>query len=214
MSVLAKWYFINIQLNGFCKKGDVLGITNSLQKIEPLDKIIINKIITKWQNYNGSFLESLTLKSVIQSILQANPEYAPEIAEIKVLMNDYKHAGELFEMKNELQSAGFFYEKGELFEKARLIYSKLNDNEGVSRMFETLGDFENAYKFVVKPERKAHLLIKLERFAEALQFISGLNDSLNFHKLLNEGASKKIDIELSNNNFVEGVSRQPKLDKS
>ena len=205
MSVLAKWYFINIQLNGFCKKGDVLGITNSLQKIEPLDKIIINKIITKWQNYNGSFLESLTLKSVMQSILQANPEYAPEIAEIKVLMNDYKHAGELFEMKNELQSAGFFYEKGELFEKARLIYSKLNDNEGVSRMFETLGDFENAYKFVVKPERKAHLLIKLERFAEALQFISGLNDSLNFHKLLNEGASKKIDIELSNNNFVEGI---------
>jgi hypothetical protein len=126
MNSLAKWYFLNIQLNGFCKKGDVLGITNSLQKIEPLDKILIIKIITKWQNYNGSFLESLTLKSIMQSILLANPEYAPEIAEIKILMNDYKRAGELFELKNDLQSAGFYYEKGTLYEKARLIYSKLN----------------------------------------------------------------------------------------
>ena len=205
MNKLSIWFFINFKLNGYCKKGNVIGITDSLQAIKPLDKIILDKIITKWQNNNGSFLDSLTLKSAIQVILVANPEYAPEIAEVKVLLNDYGRAGELFEKKNSLKNAGFYYEKGGFFEKARIIYAKLNDNEGVSRMFEMLGDLSKAFEFVVKPERKAHLLIKLEKFAEALQFISGLSDSGDFRKLVHEAASKKIDIEISNNNFVEAI---------
>ena len=89
MNKLSIWFFINFKLNGYCKKGNVIGITDSLQAIKPLDKIILDKIITKWQNNNGSFLDSLTLKSAIQVILVANPEYAPEIAEVKVLLNDY-----------------------------------------------------------------------------------------------------------------------------
>lgn len=213
MEIIIKWYFINFKLKGYCKRGNVNGITNSLQEIKTLDKIFLDKVVTAWQKYNGSFLDSLTLKSAIQTILIANPEYAPEIAEIKVLLNDYKSAGELFERKNDLKNAGIYFEKSEQYEKARQIYSKLNDNEGISRMFEMLGNLEKAIEHVIKSERKAHLLIKLERFADAVQFISGLSEVENFRNLINEAVKKKIEIELSNKNFVEAIKLCDYCDK-
>lgn len=213
MEIIFKWYFINFKLKGYCKRGNVNGLTNSLQQIKTLDKLFLDKVVTKWQKYNGSFLDSLTLKSAIQTILIANPEYAPEIAEIKVLLNDYISAGELFERKNDLKNAGIYYEKGEHYEKARQIYSNLNDNEGISRMFEMLGNLEKAFEYVIKPERKAHLLIKLERFADAMQFISGLSQVENFRNLINEAVKKKIEIELSNKNFVEAIKLCEYCDK-
>ena len=205
MNKLGIWIFINWKLNGHCKRGRLNEITNFLQKIKTIDKVILDKVISKWQNFNGSFLESINLKNIIQTILTANPEFAPEIAEVKVLLEDYKRAGELYEVKSDSENAAFYFEKAELYANARKIYKQLNNSEGVSRTYESEGDLVNALEFVVKPERKAHLLIKLEKFTEAKQFVLGLEDSKKIQVLISEQARKKLKLELNANNFIEAI---------
>ena len=205
MNKLGIWIFINWKLNGHCKRGRLNEITNFLQKIKTIDKVILDKVISKWQNFNGSFLESINLKNIIHTILTANPEFAPEIAEVKVLLEDYKRAGELYEVKSDSENAAFYFEKAELYANARKIYKQLNNSEGVSRTYESEGDLVNALEFVVKPERKAHLLIKLEKFTEAKQFVLGLEDSKKIQVLISEQARKKLKLELNANNFIEAI---------
>ena len=205
MKHLRIWLFINFQLNGFCKKGRLDKIVNFLKKNKTFDKVLLEKVISRWQNYNGSFLDSINFKNIIHTILTANPEFAPEIAEVKVLLEDYKRAGELYELKSDSENAAFYFEKAELYTNARKIYKQVNDNEGVSRTYEMEGDLIKALEYVIKPERKATLLIKLERFTEAKHFILGIKDSSKYMTLIEEQATKKLKVELNSNNFIEAI---------
>jgi len=76
------------------------------------------------------------------------------------------------------------------------------DKEGVSRTAESLGDYEKALKYVVKPERKVNLLIRMENFIEARDFSAGLESPIKYLDLIRESAKKLLEVKIKSQDFI------------
>ena len=217
------WKFFNITLRNLSKNRDSTGILSFIQNIKQLDNDQLLKIITTWMQYNKSVISDSALSSMIKGILISNPKlHTPEIAEIKELVGDYNEAALLYKKNKEIKKSAYCYEKDNKFSEALKLYIDLKDHENISRMYEELGDYKNSLKYVENPKRKVTILIELEQFSDAKQFVldslydediikkgrlyckSQLNSAKNHNDIKNI-YSKLIELEESAGEFNEAA---------
>ena len=197
------WKFFNITLRNLSKKGDSRGILSFIQHIKQVDNDQLLKIITTWMQYNKSVITDSALSSMIKGILMSNPKlHTPEIAEIKELVGNYNEAALLYKKNKEIKKSAYCYEQDNKFSEALKLYIDLEDHENISRMYEELGDYKNSLKYVENPKRKVTILIKLEQFSDAKQFVL---DSLYDEDLIDEIKCRALEImnkSIKLNNFI------------
>ena len=111
----------------------------------------------------------------------------------------------MYEKENNFSNAARCYEEIEMFSQACALYAWIKDNESVSRTAEALGDLEKALQFVVKPDRKVKLLIRLERFIEAHKYAAGLESPEEYFSLIREKAKMRMGVKVKTHNFIEAM---------
>lgn len=92
-----------------------------------------------------------------------------------------------------------------MYQEAGNIYEDIGDREGVSRAAEFLNDFEKSLKFVVKPQRKFNLLIRMGRFSEAREFAAGLESPDKYFDLIKDAAKKLMEVKIKSYDFISAI---------
>ena len=169
------------------------------------DKWIMGLTIDTWEKFNGNINKSPVLTQMIRSIGTLIPESLPENPSVKEIIGQYKEAAVLYERMHDLDNALKCYETAGIYEAAEKIYAELKNNEGVSRMAEARGDLEKALEYVVKPERRIDLLIRMEKFFEARNFAAGLEEPDTYFKMIYGKAKTLMNIKLRKNEYVEAM---------
>ncbi|MCK4245109.1 MAG: Hsp70 family protein, partial [Candidatus Omnitrophica bacterium] len=129
----------------------------------------------------------------------------PDNPRVREIIGQFKEAAFLYVKEGDLADAARCYEKAEMYREACKFYEDIGDSEGVSRAAEFLGDLEKALKFVVKPERKVKLLIRVERFFEAREFAAGLESPVEYFDLIKEKARKRMNVKIKSHDFIAAM---------
>ncbi|HUX98941.1 MAG TPA: Hsp70 family protein [Candidatus Deferrimicrobium sp.] len=170
-----------------------------------IDKELLQAAILCWEKHNGDIRKNSIVVNIIMNLAKFSEEYIPNNPRVKEIIGQFKEAAEIYKQNNDLKNAARCYEKAEMYQEACNIYEDLRDNEGISRASELLGDYEKALKFVVKPEHKFNLLIKMERFADARKFAGGLEFPDKYFELIKEEAKKLTDIKIKSHDFIKAI---------
>ena len=187
------------------KRGRANDLAMRIAKEQCLDKEILTAAITKWEQYNGDIKKSPTMTETIRNIGKFSSESLPDNPRVKEIIGQVKEAASLYEKENDYSNAARCYEEVSMYSEACRIYAGIKDNEGVSRTAEALGDLDKALEFVVKPDRKVKLLIRLERFIEARKYASGLESPEEFFSLIREKAKIRMEVKTKTHNFIEAM---------
>ncbi len=184
------------------KRGRANELTMRITKNNVVDKELLQTAIMCWEKYNGDVRESPTISNVLKNIAEFSLESIPDNPRVREIIGQFKEAAFLYVKERDLGNAARCYEKAEMYQEACKIYEDIGDNEGVSMAAETLGDLEKALKFVVKPERKVKLLIRIERFLEAREFAAGLESPDEYFDLIKETARKRMEVKIKSHDFI------------
>jgi molecular chaperone DnaK len=184
------------------KRGRANEIAIRMTKDNIIDKESLQTAIICWEKYNGDITKSPTMENVLKNIAKFSPESIPDNPRVREIIGQFKEAAFLYVKERDLGNAARCYEKAEMYQEACKIYEDIGDNEGVSRAAEFLGDLEKALKFVVKPECKVRLLIRMERFLEAREFAAGLESPDEYFDLIKEKARKRMEIKIKSYDFI------------
>ncbi len=195
------------------KRGRANVILSRVTTDENVDKELLHTAIQCWEKYNGDIRKSPTICNGLNNIAKFAIESIPKHPQAREVIGEFKDAAELYEEKDDVDDAARCYEYAESYSDALRIYQNLyelhkkpTDREGISRAYEALGDAEKALKYVVKPERKVHLLIRLEQFPEAEKYAAGLEEPREkYFELIKEGARTCIDAKSRTYDFVEAI---------
>lgn len=174
-------------------------------KEQNLDKSILESAVQRWEKYNGDITKSPTMTEMVRNIGKFSSECLPDNPRVKEIAGQKKEAAILYEKENDFRNAARCYEEIEMYSQAGALYAAQKDNEGVSRTAEALGDLEKALQFVVKPDRKIKLLIRLERFVEARNYAAGLESPENYFALIRQKAKMRMDAKANSHNFIEAM---------
>jgi len=186
-------------------RGQANELIMHITKDDIVDKNLLETAITCWEKYNGDVRETSTLSDILRTIAKYSIESIPDNPRVREIIGQFKEAAFLYVKERDLGNAARCYEKAELYQEACTSYEDTGDNEGVSRAAESLGDLEKALKFVVKPERKVKLLIRMERFSEARKFAAGLEHPDEYFDLIKESAKKRMDVKIKSKDFIEAM---------
>jgi len=162
-------------------------------------------LVKKWESMNGDIRNSTALTEAFRDLAQAHPELIPNHAHLREILHQYKLAAELYAAENDLTNAARCYEAEGLYQKAEAIYLKLHDVEGVSRNAEARGDLEKALQYVVKPERRVNLLIKLNRFQKAWEAAEKLDSPAAFKVLISQKATEQLNKLLEQKDYIAAL---------
>jgi hypothetical protein len=184
------------------KRGRANELTMHITKDNVVDKELLQTAIMCWEKYNGDVRESPTISNVLKNIAEFSRESIPDNPRVREIIGQFKEAAFLHVKERDLGSAARCYENAEMFLEACKIYEDIGDIEGVSRAAESFGDLEKALKFVVKPERKVKLLIRMERFFEAREFAAGLESPDEYFDLIKEKARKRMEVKIKSRDFI------------
>lgn len=167
------------------------------------DKELLQVAVMYWEKYNGDVRENPAIYSALKNIAKFSigiiPKNNPRVMEV---IEQFKEAALLYAKEGYLKDAARCYEEAKMYQEACKVYEDIKDNEGISRTAEALGDLERALKFVVKPERKAKLLIQMGKFSEARKFTAGLESPDEYFVLIKETAGKRMDVKIKSHDFI------------
>ncbi|NIV40089.1 MAG: hypothetical protein GWN58_65005, partial [Anaerolineae bacterium] len=107
------------------------------------------------------------------SIGRFAPASLPANPRVKEIVGQLEEAAALYVEEGEDREAARCFEQVERYAEALELYKRLGDHEAASRVAEATGDLEEALRLVVNPERRFHLMLRLERFAQAREFATG-----------------------------------------
>lgn len=187
------------------KRGRANDIAIRMTKDNFIDKESLQTAIICWEKYNGDITKSPTMDNVLKNIAKFSPESIPDNPRVREIIGQFKEAAFLYVKERDLGNAARCYEKAEMYQESCKIYEDIGDNEGVSRAAEFLGDLEKALKFVVKPERKVRLLIRMERFFEAREFAAGLESPNEYFDMIKEKARKRMEVKIKSHDFIGAI---------
>lgn len=184
------------------KQGQVNELALRITMENVVDKQLLQTVIMSWEKYNGDIRESPTMNDVLKNIAKSSLESIPDNPRVREIIGQFKEAAFLYVKEGELDNAAKCYEKIEMHLEACKIYEKIGDKEGVSRAAESLGDLKKALKFVVKPEHKVMILIKMEKFIEAREFAAGLESPDEYFDLIKKKAKKLMEVKIKSCDFI------------
>lgn len=184
------------------KRGRANELSNRMTKDNIIDKESLQTAIICWEKYNGDITKSPTMDNVLKNIAKFSPESIPDNPRVREIIGQFKEAAFLYVKEGDLRNAAICYEEAKMYQEACKIYEDTGDDEGVSRTAESLGDLKKALKFVVKPERKIKLLIRMERFCEAREFATGLESPIEYFDLIKEKARKRMEVKIKSHDFI------------
>lgn len=184
------------------KRGRASELTLYISKDNVINKELLQTAVIFWEKYNGDIRNNLTISDVIRNIAKFTPDSIPDNPRVRDIVGHFEEAAFLYAKERDFDNAARCYEKAEMYEEACKIYEDIGDNEGVSRTAESLGNFEKALKFVVKPERKVTLLIRMERFTKAREFAAGLESPNEYFDLIKETARKRMEVKIKSHDFI------------
>jgi molecular chaperone DnaK len=184
------------------KRGRANDIMMHITKGDIIDKELLRTAVTFWERHNGDIRKNPAMSNALISIAQFAPESIPDNPRVKEIIDQFKEAAILYVKEGDLRNAARSYEKAEMYEEACTIYEETGDNERASRAAESWGDLEKALKLVVNPERKAKLLIRMERFLEAREFAVGLESPDEYFDLIKERAKQRMEVKIKGRDFI------------
>lgn len=187
------------------KRGRANDLAMRIAKEQNLDKGILSIAVAHWEKYNGDITKSPTMTETVRNIGRFSSECLPENPRVKEIVGQKKEAAVLYEKESDFANAARCYEEIEMYSQACALYAGIKDNEGVSRTAEALGDLVKALQFVVKPDRKVKLLIRLERFIEAHKYAAGLESPEEYFALIREKAKLRMGVKVKTHNFIEAM---------
>lgn len=187
------------------KRGRADDLAMRLAKEQNLDKGILGIAIMHWEKHNGDINKSPTMTETVKNIGKFSLESLPDNPRVREIVGQIKEAAFLYEKENDFSNAARCYEQIGMYSQACTLYAGIKDNEGVYRMAEALGDLEKALEFVVKPDRKVKLLIRLEKFVEAHKYAAGLESPEEYFILIREKAKTRMGIKVKTHNFIEAM---------
>lgn len=194
------------------KSGQANIILTHVAPNEKVDKDLLHIAIESWEKYNGDIHKSPALCNGLKNIAEFAIEAIPNHPHAKEVIGQFEEAAALYEKKGKKESAASCYEKAQNFAEALRVYKEIYElnkkptaSEGMSKAYESLGDIANSFKFVVNPERKVHLLIKLELFPEAKEYAAGLESPETHFEQIKQGARKCIDSKLITHNYLGAI---------
>jgi len=188
-------------LDILAKQGRANDLAIRITKDNIIDKELVRTAVTLWEKYNGDIRKNPTMGNVLTNITKFAPESIPDNPRVIEITGQFKEAAILYIKEGDLLNAARCYEKAEIFGEACNIYELMGDKESASRAAESSGDFEKALRFVVNPERKIKLLIRMERFAEAHEFAGGLESPGEYFNLIKEKAKNRINVKIKSHDF-------------
>lgn len=187
------------------KRGRANDIAMRIAKEQNLDKRILGTAVLHWEKFNGDITKSPTMTEMVRNIGKFSSEYLPDNPRVKEIVGQKKEAALLYEEENDFINAARCYEEIEMYAQACVLYAGIKDNEGISRTAEALGDLEKSLQFVVKPDRKIKLLIRLERFIEAHKYAAGLENPEVYFALIRDKAKARVGVKVISHNFIEAM---------
>ena len=187
------------------KRGRANDLAMRIAKEQNLDKGILSIAVAHWEKYNGDITKSPTMTETVRNIGRFSSECLPENPRVKEIVGQKKEAAVLYEKESDFANAARCYEEIEMYPQACALYAGVKDNEGVSRTAEALGDLEKALQFVVKPDRKVKLLIRLERFVEAHKYAAGMESPDEYFAMIREKARLRMGVKIKSHNFIEAM---------
>ena len=199
-------------LDFFAKLGQGDAILLCVATNENVDKELLHTGIQCWEKYNGDIRKSPTICNGIKNFAEFAIESIPNHPQAREIIGQFKEAAELYEERKDIDNAARCYNNAKIYPDALRFYKKLYElhkkpkySEGMSKAYEALGDLEKALEYVVKPERKVYILIRLERFPEAKKYAAGLESPEKHFKLIKEGARKCFDTKLRTYDFIKAL---------
>ena len=187
------------------KKGRANDLAMRIAKDRNPDKGILEISVLLWEKHNGDITKSPTMTETVKNIGKFSLECLPDNPRVKEIVGQKKEAAFLYEKENDFANAARCYEEIEMYSQACTLYAGIKDNESVSRTAEALGDLEKALQFVVKPDRKIKLLIRMERFIEANKYAAGLESPEEYFALIREKAKARMGVKVKSHNFIEAI---------
>ncbi|MCE5197338.1 MAG: Hsp70 family protein [Negativicutes bacterium] len=192
-------------LTFLAEKGQANEIALRLAKEEKLDKEIVGNAVTQWEKYNGDLTKSPTMSEVIRKIGLYAPEYLPSNPRVQELIGQLKEAACLYEQEGDVKQAARCYESSGQYAEACRIYTDIRDREGISRTAEALGDLRKALEFTGQAERKLSLLLRLEQFASARAYASGMENPQAAFSLIRAKAKSLLLSKMQGFQFIEAM---------
>lgn len=199
----------------FAFKGEAIDIFAQQARPNELLMILLNEKsvnkelvligIDSWEKYNGDIRKSPILCNGLNNISKFSIESIPDHPGVKEIIGQFKEAAELYEKRGKFDNAAHCFEKAEIYTEALRLYKNLDDREGISRSYEALGDLEEAFRFVVKPERKVNLLTRMGRFVEAREFAAGLTSPEEYFNSIKQEARKCMELKIQIHEFIKAI---------
>jgi molecular chaperone DnaK len=187
------------------KRGQANELTMRITRRDIIDKELVHLSIMCWEQYNGDVRESPTMSDVLKNIAKSSIESIPDNPRVREIVGQFKEAALLYAKESDSANAARCYEKAMMYHEACKFYEDIEDCEGVSRSAEALGDLEKALKFIVNPERKMKLLIRMEKFFEAREFAAGFEYPDEYFDLIKEMAKERMDVKIKSKDFIAAM---------
>jgi len=187
------------------KRGQANELAMRITKRGIIDKELLHISIMCWEQYNGDVRESQTMSDILKNIAKSSIESIPDNPRAREIVGQFKEAALLYVKESDSANAARCYEKAKMYHEACKFYEDMKDGEGVSRAAEALGDLEKALKFVIYPERKIKLLIRMKKFFEAREFAAGFEHPDEYFDLIKEKAKEGIGAKIKNKDFIRAI---------
>jgi molecular chaperone DnaK len=177
----------------------------ALMTSENLDPELLAVAVRSWERHNGDIRRNPTMGQMLTSIGRFAPASLPANPRVKEIVGQVEEAAVLYAEEGEDRDAARCFEQAERYAEALDLYKRLGDHEAASRVAEAMGDLEEALRLVVNPERRFHLLLQLERFAEAREFAAGLETPDRYFELVNARARERMEIKIEAQDFLAAI---------
>ena len=205
LALCDKFGFTVHAIDILAKQGRANELPLRIKKDDGIDKDLLKQMVSSWEKYQGDIRKNQTMVSVLQNIARFAPESIPDNPRVKDITGQFGEAASLYLREGDLASAARCYENAGMYAEAGDLFEKIGDREGISRNAEASGDLEKALQFVVKPERKVRILIRMERFPEAREFAAGLESPQEYFDLIQEESGKCMAARIKNQHFTEAL---------
>ena len=184
------------------------GRANSLAALmtsENLAPGLLDTAVRAWERHNGDIRQNSTMGQMLISIGRFTPSSLPVNPRVQEIVGHLEEAAALYSKEGEDRDAARCLEQAGRFAEALALYKQLGDREAASRVAEAMGDLEEALRLVVNPERRFHLLLQLERFAQAREFATGLDAPDRYFELVKTRARERMEIKIKGQDFLAAM---------
>ena len=208
--LLETYQFEKEYMELLAKKGMADKLVNHIIKNQTPSSETISILLSCWEKYNGKLMDVPAFVSMIKNLAQYSSVSLPHHPEILEITGCFQEAAELYQKIKDLPCAARCHEANGAFEKAHQLFLDLKDNNGISRTAEALGDLEEALQYAQDKSRQISLLIKMERFHDAI----GLSPDEGTLKNIQERIRESIQMRLARKDFIQAMEWSCLVDDS